>query len=142
MGRVSWEEMYSVHIKELDEQHKKLVDYTNEIYDKLDSQSFDLAEFDGFFDKLTEFADWHFGTEEKYFAKFHYPGAAPHINEHNKIKNRIMELKAKFLGARSADTIFETLKLFDDWLFVHIMEFDKKYVKFFHEHGLNGLAKE
>lgn len=136
MGRVAWEQMYSLHIAEIDEQHKKLVDFSNDIYDKLDNPSFSLDEFDDFYDKLQEFADWHFGTEERYFAKFQYAGAPEHIREHNKIKDRIMELKAEFLKTRKQDTIFATLKLFDDWLSVHIMEYDQKYVALFHEHGL------
>jgi len=136
MGRVAWEKFYSVHIKEIDEQHQKLIDFTNEIYDNLEKPTFTLEEFDGFFDKLREFADWHFGTEERYFAKFGYEDATKHIAEHNKIKDKIMEIKARFMKSRHIDTIFEALKLFDDWLFVHIMEYDQKYVDLFHRHGL------
>lgn len=136
MGKVAWEKMYSVHINEIDEQHKKLIDFTNEIYDKLDKPNFNLDEFEGIFDQLIEFANWHFGTEERYFAKFNYEGAAAHIQEHNKIKDKINELKDQFLRAGKITMIFEVLRLFDDWLFVHIMEYDQKYVKLFHEHGL------
>jgi len=137
MGIVAWENFFIVHIKEIDEQHHKIVDFTNEIYDKLNSATtVDLSAFDDIFDQLREHADLHFGTEERYFAKFQYPEANVHIAEHNKIKDRIMDLKTRFLAARNQDIIFEALKLLDDWLLVHIMEYDQKYVKLFHEHGL------
>lgn len=136
MGRVAWEKFYSVHIKEIDDQHHQLIDFTNEIYDKLEEQTVSLERFDDFFDKMLAFAIWHFSTEEKYFAEFDYPEAAGHIAEHEKIKAKIVELKKQFVGSRNVDVIFDTLRLFDDWLFVHIMEFDQKYVEFFHQHGL------
>jgi len=136
MGRIPWEKFFTIPIKEINNQHKKIVDFINETYDNLDKGSLNLKEFDNFYGRLENFADWHFGTEEKYFDQFNYPDALGHIAEHNKIKGRIQELEKKFFAQRDTEVIFETLNLFDDWLFHHLMEFDKKYVDFFLSHGL------
>jgi hypothetical protein len=52
------------------------------------------------------------------------------------IKSKIRELKEAYELSKSLHIIFETLRLFDDWLLVHIMEYDKKYVKLFNSKGL------
>lgn len=136
MGNVYWDKMYSVHIQEIDSQHERIVDFLNRAYDKLEKDLIDLKELETFFDELQEFAELHFGTEEKYFAEFKYPQADIHVAEHDKIRVKITEFKKRFLTDNDPKIIFETIAMIDDWLLGHIMEYDQKYVDFFHKHGL------
>jgi hemerythrin-like metal-binding protein len=136
MPKVYWEPVYSVNVREIDEQHQRLINFMNEAYDKIEQQQFSDEDLAGFFAKLSDHANNHFGTEEKYFTQFNYDGAPVHIDQHNIIKAEIEKFGERYKTTPSQEIIFETLQFLDDWLFVHIMEFDKKYVKCFNDHGL------
>jgi len=137
MPKIKWEPMYSVNVEEIDSQHKMLLDFMNDLYAKLETTSFDANEFSTFFLDLKKHALLHFSTEEKYFEKFNYDKAQEHMEQHRAVVNRIEELNSEYDKTNSSYVIFETLQFLDDWILVHIMEHDKKYVKCFNEHGLH-----
>lgn len=134
--KVSWEPIYSVHVVELDKQHQRLIEFMNEMYEKLDSGVFSVTEMDEFVNKLANHAEVHFGTEEKYFKEFAYDGAEDHIVQHNAIKADIKKFKDRYIKDGVPTIIFGLLEFLDNWLLVHIMEYDKKYSKCFNDHGL------
>ena len=136
MPHAVWNDIYSVNIKEIDDQHKALVDFINQGYDHVANSSTDPKIYSDFFDNLIAYANFHFGTEEKYFEKFNFELALEHILRHNDIKATIARLQSNYQQTHSIDVIFDTLHLIDDWLFEHIMDYDKKYVDCFVQHGL------
>lgn len=136
MPRIAWESVYSVGIKELDAQHRQLIDFMNVVYERLDTQVH-TGDYSDFFAKLKEHAGSHFATEEKYFVQFKYEGAAAHKKEHRKITARIDKLEEEFSKNPSLTIVFETLQFLDDWLFDHTMMYDKKYVEHFKKCGLS-----
>lgn len=136
MGKVAWQPIYSVHVKELDAQHIALIEFMNEVYRNLDAGMYTTGDSLSLIDKLYKHAEVHFGTEEEYFAKFSYPESEVHIAEHNRIKHDLLELRKKHERNNKIDVLFEILQFLDDWVLVHIMEYDKRYTKCFNEHGL------
>jgi hemerythrin len=134
--KVIWEPIYSVNVKEIDDQHIKLIDFINDAHSRLNQSNNILADSDDFYPRLIQHAIDHFDTEEKYFAKFQYDGAEEHIAKHNEIKAKTIEFELRFKKEKSTQILLETLQFLDDWLFVHIMEYDKKYTKCFNVHGL------
>ena len=136
MPKIIWNPAYSVGVQELDSQHKHLVDFMNEIYDKLDRDVLTDEDLNGFFGRLSKHARTHFETEENDFALCNYPEAAAHIAQHRMIEEQIAELQKKFETDKLTKLVYDTLQLIGHWLFVHITEYDKKYTRCFNEHGL------
>ena len=135
MEKAVWDEKYSVNVKEIDEQHKNMIKFINDVNDNLAAGS-DFKFFDDFFDELMHHTITHFETEERYFEKFAYEDAKVHIIEHNNIKKVVTELQKKYLDDPSPTVIFEVASLLEAWLMGHIMLHDKKYTKCFNDHGL------
>lgn len=129
-----WDSSYSVKVKEIDNQHKRLIDYINLLEASTrdaDPQKLVTSIFKG----LMVYTIDHFTTEEDYFRKFNYEKMEEHMQEH---KELIRELNEYF-------TRFETEKDFDadrfmsflrDWLIDHIMGSDKDYITCFADNGL------
>ena len=136
MITIHWEPVFSVGVKELDEEHKQLIAFMNEVYERLEKDAH-AGGYSDFFEKLKKHAEDHFRNEERYFAAFAYPDAAAHVSEHEKIKTGIDELERAFDANPSTAIIFEALRFLDDWLFDHVMLFDKKYTEHFNKHGLS-----
>ena len=69
MSLLTWQNDYSVGVKELDQQHRKMFDLINQFYDSMiearnkDNVKKTLKE-------LVEYSHSHLATEEKYFKKF------------------------------------------------------------------------
>lgn len=130
---LEWKEEYSVHVKEIDDQHKQLVEHINELSSTPPLEiSKKLPEVIA---QLKKYSLDHFETEEKYFDKFNYDDAERHKEEHEKFKEKISEFKKKAEQDAMA-TLFEIIDFLGDWLVDHLIEMDQKYVDCFREHGL------
>lgn len=137
MASSLWTPELSVHIKEIDDQHEQLLEFFEEWDHMTKSKEVDQKTINIFFDKLLHHAQMHFGFEEKYFLEFNYEYGEAHTKEHNKIKEKIFEFKNKFNQTQSADTAQEVIEFLKDWMYGHIMNYDKKYVDCFISHGLS-----
>ena len=67
---MNWDESLSVHVKKIDDQHKKLIHIINRAHDT--NLLEDREEGDKILNELLEFTRVHFSTEEKYFEKCNY----------------------------------------------------------------------
>ena len=86
--------------------------------------------------ELTDYADYHFATEEKYFKLFHYPESAGHIEIHHKYRDKIEQFKKDFAAAKTEEVFFNLNNFLQDWWVWHINNMDREYVPLFKEHGL------
>ena len=135
---LEWKKEYSMEVEEIDNQHKKLIGFINELSDATQSGSAHdtCSKIVG---ELLDYTVYHFSTEEKYFREFNYEDAEPHIKEHEAFKERIGAFKTKVDESNEGDMvelIFEMLDFLEDWLVSHLLHVDKRYVKCFKEHGL------
>jgi len=128
-----WKEEYSVHVKIMDAQHKRLFEVIDVLYQYILNKG-TKDELADIFKRLNEYANTHFLTEEKYFKDFGYQEADIHTALHQKFKDDLAETEA-----RAVDENFNTLELLiflENWWINHILDVDKKYSEFFNEHGL------
>lgn len=95
MTNYSWKTIYKVGISELDDQHKKLIDILNELAHLLDQENNDTI-LKKSLDDLIEYTNYHFDSEEKHFTKYDYPFINNHLKEHKELRDKILDLKAKF----------------------------------------------
>lgn len=126
---IAWDEVLSVHIEEIDLQHKKLVDLINSLYRSF-KEGKAKKELKHVLKDLVSYTNYHFSTEEKYFKELNYEFANEHIAEHRKLVEQVIDFQKK-LEAGSASLSYEIMNFLRDWLVTHIMESDKKYVQAF-----------
>lgn len=130
--RLEWNEMYSVGVKELDDQHKKLFDLVGKIEHMSAQEDFKVAIYTAL-DELMEYVMIHFHTEEIYMKSAEYPDFDAHYKKHQKISQevnaRVNYMMNKELTALDLVMIHNFIS---DWLKEHILGEDlcyKAYVK-------------
>ncbi|MEI7810892.1 MAG: bacteriohemerythrin [Ignavibacteria bacterium] len=134
MPFINWNQRYSVGINEIDNQHKKLVNYINELHEAMKAGKAKEA-LSIIIQNLIKYTQTHFTLEEKYFAQFDYPDTAGHKREHQLFVSKVLDYQGRFLTGSSIVSI-EIINFLRDWLIHHICVVDKKYSPFLIERGV------
>ena len=127
---IEWSRKYNTGIKKIDDQHKKLVDLINILYDKVvindDSSSVQEAIVD-----LKLYTIFHFGSEEKLFKKHEY-NEEDHQDHLKKHKDFIDEISV-YMGDQETsqhELGYRLVEYLKKWLFSHILVCDMKFASF------------
>ncbi len=135
MSLLQWSPDLSVNVKEIDTQHKKLVDLINLLHDSMKSgKGKDVLS--QVLNDLTDYTVYHFSTEEKLFEKYGYPEYTRHKKEHDDLTKQVIEIKSKFEAGQNTITV-EVMSFLKDWLNNHIKHSDKRYTAFLNSKGVN-----
>lgn len=134
MSMVQWSNEFSVDIQEIDEQHKLIVNYINEIYAALTRKDSHALIAD-VVHNLVEYTKIHFAVEETLMRIFHYEGYDQHKQIHDKLVQQALIYQGRFM-AGDAKVGMELLMFLKEWLFDHINQVDKRYVDTFHKAGV------
>ncbi len=134
MSFVMWKDTMSVNVKEIDDQHKKLISLINELHGWI--QAGEKKDFLGdVLEELTNYTRYHFSAEERRMKEFSYIGYLEHKREHDDFTDKILSLKEKYDRGEGALSS-EVSSFLKDWLTNHIMGTDKKYTPFFNSKGI------
>ena len=131
---IEWDEKYKTGIKEIDNQHIKLVDLINEFYWAF-KQGKARDEINIFFNKAKDYTNYHLKNEENYFEKFNYELKEEHKTQHDYFRNEIKKLEVKFYNGEFTVS-YEFINLLRTWLVEHIQTSDKKYINCFKTNGI------
>jgi hemerythrin len=134
MALITWSDKFSVQVKQLDEQHKKLIEILNRLHDamKVGKGKEILEEVLG---SLIIYTRKHFAAEEELMKVNNYPGYAVHKQEHNQLVVQVLDVqKQTQAGVVLSQQVMSFLK---NWLETHIQGTDKKYGPFLNEKGLS-----
>ncbi len=134
MQLIKWDDNFSVKVKEIDEQHKKLVEMINALHDAM-SEGKSKEILSDIIQKMIEYTDFHFKTEEKYFDKFDYPDSKKHKAEHINFVQKVTEFHDGYKSGKVFLSI-EVMDFLKNWLHSHITGSDKNYTSFFNSKGL------
>jgi hemerythrin len=134
MPYIEWSDSFSVNIKEIDEQHRKLIDMINKLHDAMLANNGREVQAEIIFEML-EYVSYHFIAEEKYMSSFGYPDFDAHKREHLEFAAEVADLKARIDRGALILSIMP-LSLLRDWLQNHILGTDMKYSEFFNSKGL------
>lgn len=134
MALISWNENYSVKIKDIDDQHKKLVDLINELHEAMKSGR-GKEVIGKTLSELVKYTSHHFSFEEKLFTQHNYPEARTHTKTHQDLIDQLNEFISKYESGQSTLSI-ELMNFLRDWLTNHIMGTDKKYTAFLNSKGI------
>ncbi|MBE9466735.1 MAG: bacteriohemerythrin [Bacteroidetes bacterium] len=132
---VEWKNDLVIGIDELDQQHKKLVDIANQLFVAFKKEK-GKKEIKEIIKGLSDYASYHFSTEENYFNKFSFSDTKSHINEHQVFIKEIINFQNDFNKGkvRFLDDFMTFVK---SWIVNHFTNVDKKYVDLFIENGLS-----
>lgn len=141
MVLIKWDKSLLVGVKEIDEQHKHLVDLINQLNDSIKvGQAKDTVQT--ILKGMAEYTVTHFGFEEKYFDEFGFEGADEHKKQHKVFVDRVSSFQKdveSFNASFEEGNLYvakEVMEFLKDWFVNHIKVTDQKYVECFREHGL------
>jgi methyl-accepting chemotaxis protein len=125
---ITWNDDVKVGIDLIDDQHKVLVDYLNELNEFMARGEGGKA-VGRVIEKLKDYTVTHFGNEEKLFDKYGYPETEDHKRQHADLIETVKDIDRKFqAGTLALGT--EVMEFLRGWLVNHINGTDRKYVPF------------
>ena len=130
MPGFDWRETMSVGIKEIDDQHKQLLNTISDLNEAIIKRGVEKDLTDTFY-RLFEYINIHFATEEKYFDEFHYPDAKTHKAAHEFFTKSVTEMSKK-INTDIHELSLELVAFLEFWLVGHVLVMDKQYMDCFH----------
>ena len=85
---ISWNDSYSVGVRQLDEHHKRLFSIINEACDACARGNYKA--FPLILDELLDYVLYHFEAEEKYMIAIKYPELEAHQIEHQQFAEKLI----------------------------------------------------
>ena len=98
MSRIEWSDNYATGINVIDGQHKRIIDYINQLNDI--NVSRDKGQLQQLLYNLFDYTLSHFAFEESLMEEAGYDGSSIHKNTHDAFRKKIQEM-VKDEGARS-----------------------------------------
>ena len=134
MEKIIWDESFSVGVKRIDAQHKELIKMINKLIETPDIKV-DSELISDLLSRMTDYADYHFKTEEEYMVEYNYPDYSIHKDQHVEFKKQAL---AFCLGtmAQQETIVTEIFFYLKNWLTTHVLGSDMEYKLFFNEKGL------
>lgn len=122
---IKWNNNFSIGIGLIDDQHKKLLDILNELYEshKMGTGQQDIQDI---INRLLDYTIYHFSNEEQLFKEYQYPHSSEHIDQHNEFTTQAKMFQDK---CQSGNLIL-SMKILDylkDWTINHVLGSDKEF---------------
>ena len=134
MPKILWNKKLSVDIKEFDDDHKRLVDMLNELFDAITVGKADNVVPKILLD-LIAYTKGHFKKEEKAFIKYGYPQYEEHKKIHDDFVKQLDDFKEKFRSG-SIPIGIPIFNMLLSWVSEHIMKVDKAYTEYLKNAGM------
>jgi hemerythrin len=134
MALITWNDNYSVKIKQIDDQHKKLINMLNELHDAMKvGKGKEVLE--KILAGLIQYTVTHFAEEERLMKLHNYPDYVQHKKEHNLLMIQVNDVQKQYREGNAvlSQAVMTFLK---DWLQNHIQGTDKKYAPFLNSKGV------
>ncbi|WP_193771311.1 bacteriohemerythrin [Candidatus Magnetaquicoccus inordinatus] len=130
-----WNDRLRINIREVDNQHKQLVELVNQLYRLLKKGEFAQA-MEEVLPGLLEYTQMHFAFEEELFARYGYPQAVEHKGRHSKLVAQAKDFLPRMQSGDRA-VAMELLGFLKQWLTSHILKSDKHYAAFLNSKGVH-----
>ena len=125
MAHLQWSSELDTGINVIDNQHRRIVDYINQLHHAIESgERTEVAEV---LEELVDYTLSHFTFEEELMEKADYPFITAHKKVHKLFVKRVAEFQQRFeLGEDIAPQLHTALRT---WLFNHIRHDDADYAE-------------
>ncbi|MCK5725315.1 MAG: hemerythrin family protein [Thiotrichaceae bacterium] len=130
-----WKDEYSVGIKSLDDDHRKLLCLINKLQTAVHYQTGEIFEKEAL-DELVAYTKYHFDREEKMLEEAGYPDLDDHKKTH---KAMIAEVEGfvEAYNQKGHEALKEVAAYLKNWLIGHINGTDKEYSALLTEKGMS-----
>ena len=133
MELFTWNEKYSVNIREIDDQHKKLIGMVGQLHDAM-RQGKGKQVLEEVLRNLIQYCRTHFATEERLMKANGYPGYETHKAKHDSLTNKVAEIYRQYQDGKVTISL-EVMTFLENWVDKHIMGADKQYGPFLNSKG-------
>jgi hemerythrin-like metal-binding protein len=125
---IDWENIYSIGIDEIDDQHMMLLELLDKAY-LLKLQGDNQQALSQLVYELMDYAHYHFSTEEKLMVKHNYHKIDDHISEHLDFTSNVLSFEKGVVDCNNnvSKDVFEFI---ENWLFDHILTVDSEMGRF------------
>ena len=128
MALMTWSDAYSVHDREIDDQHKQWIVLMNRLHEAM-TAGHGRDVLGSILDGLVTYVRVHFTNEERLMRLHHYPQYAEHKAIHDAFVIHVAGLQQKYLNGDVLMSI-EVMNTLRDWLINHILAKDKLYAPY------------
>jgi hemerythrin len=123
-----WKPEYSVHIPEIDKQHRRLFELSSDLHNAVMAGK-GKAVLEKALDRLVDYANVHFATEEHMMWQYKFPQAEAHKMQHAQLTAQVTDLqKRSHRGEKNLS--ISAIVFLKDWLEQHIAGSDQRYSEF------------
>lgn len=132
---IKWKDEYSVGIRHIDNDHKKLIDLLNQFtiaYEHNVSESFETEALQ----QLIDYTKYHFKREEKLMQKHDYPDFEAHQAKHQEMINQVNSF-VELYNEKGHDAFKDVCEFLTAWLINHINGTDKEYSQYLIDRGVH-----
>ncbi|MEG6586202.1 bacteriohemerythrin [Dendrosporobacter sp. 1207_IL3150] len=120
-----WKSEYSVNIKQMDEDHQKLINVITALMESMRTgQTFEIAS--NLIKDLESYSLIHFMREESYLKAIEHPDLQEHKEQHKVFIKKIKEIKAASANGNKLIAI-QMLPFINQWFINHVLKMDMKY---------------
>ena len=134
MPIIKWTEELSVGVNAFDNDHKKLIELFNKLYDAL-SQGEANNLIPSVLKELSDYTKSHFKKEENVLVTNNYPGYLDHKKLHDEFVANLQDLQEKFQSGNMTLGV-SMFNLLTTWIKNHIKQIDKKYTEYLNLKGI------
>lgn len=134
MAKVAWRAEFSVGLPAIDSQHRAILRLLNDYFDPADNTPYRVL-----YDRLIEEIDRHFAFEEGLMAKYAYPGAPAHHQQHLRLRGG---LEPYVEGGRNEAQLGVARMQLYRWITEHVMgdAMDRDFAVFLRRKGVYPVA--
>jgi len=134
MAMFGWNEKYSVNIREIDDQHKKLIGMVGQLHDAM-GQGKGKQALDEVLRNLIQYTRTHFATEERLMKVNGYPDYETHKAKHDSMTQKVANIYREYQDGKVTISL-EVMNFLENWVDKHIMGTDMQYGPFLKSKGL------
>jgi len=131
---LAWDERMSVQVRELDDQHKKLIKMVGDLHQAM-REGRGQQELSKILNGLISYTITHFAAEERLMQTHGYPEYEAHRQIHEKMTQKVKALQQEYQAGKRGLSL-DVMKFLEDWVAKHIMGTDKKYGPFLNSKGV------
>lgn len=125
MPGLVWSASLEIGVKQIDDQHKQLIDICNRVMEAVREKLGTLG-VDEIIKELREYTVFHFHDEEARMEKLRYPALASHHEEHERLKRQVKHWQRE-IYEKEAVTVDEVNAFLRGWLIDHILQRDMAF---------------
>ncbi len=129
MAFMDWDEQYATGIEDIDNDHKALFMFVNDLHDKIAANAAEDS-IESTLTGLVDYVNVHFVREENLLETIDYPDLDEHAEAHRRLSARVISLQEQFETDQENFDRNAFLDFLKAWLTGHIMYTDMDYVPF------------